>query len=251
MGARTSASTRCTCARDPTRDVQSRRGAEPWCAALERRRARLHDAGRVCRRRELALDARRAAELGRRRRCLRATTPPRQRDTPGALLPRLPLQVEPACAASGGPRSAHVRGDAVLERQLRDPKGRLERVPVRRRRAHERRPGMVAPRSHRRVQDRVRAARGSAPLARVHHRVRVPPLLRLGSVRRPRVRCRRHRAPLFAERRAATPAERSPGSGTLVSAAGSRTRRSTNRRSISVSSSASDIAVSRPRSNDA
>ena len=93
--------------------------------------ARLHDAGRACRRRKLALNAHRTAGVGPRRRCLRATTPPRQRDTSGALLPRLPLQIEPTCAASGGSRSAHLRGDAVLERELGDPEVRLEQVPVR------------------------------------------------------------------------------------------------------------------------
>ncbi len=68
---------------------------------------------------------------------------------------------------AGERRRAHLRADAVLERELGDPAADLGGVPVRRRRRDERGPGVVAADAPRGAHDRLRAARRCPPLARV------------------------------------------------------------------------------------
>ena len=93
-------------------------------------------------------------------------------------------------AAPRGRRRAHLRGDAVLERELGDATRAVGGVPVRRGHRDERGPGVVAPRAPRRARHRLRARRRRPPLARVLGGGRVAAVLRLGRVGRALV-CRR------------------------------------------------------------
>ena len=97
---------------------------------------------------------------------------------------------------------------------------------------------------------RLRAARGGAPLARVHDRHRVPAVLRLRR-RPPSTPTSRAtpRGPRSAARGAATRARSSPGSGRPGSGAGSRTRPSTSSASSPASSWASATSGSRAGSS--
>ena len=123
-----------------------------------------------------------------RRGGVRPPAPAPRRPSARALLPRLPLRARAARAAPRAWRRAHVRGDALLERQRRDPARDPRALPVPRRPHDERGPGVVAPRPPRRLRARVRAACGGLPFARVHRALGVPSVLRLGRVGGARLR---------------------------------------------------------------
>ncbi len=96
--------------------------------------------------------------------------------------------------AGAAPRSrsrAQLRGDALLERELRSHAPHLGGIPVRGRHRDERGPGMVTPHPSRGTRDRVRARGCRLPLAHVLGRRCDAPVLRLGRVRGAIVRRRR------------------------------------------------------------
>ena len=177
-----------TCARDPAGGVQPRRSADARRPRCPWRDTGLHDAGRLRRGRALACPSRRAARRRAGRRRLRQTAPARRGEPVRALLPRLPLRAGAQTTAACRPVATELPFDAVLERERGHETGRARAVPARRRRPDERGPGVVAARPPRRARNRLRAAGRRAPLARLHHRGGIPPVLRLRRVRRSGVR---------------------------------------------------------------
>ena len=149
----------------------------------------LHLAGRGRGRLGLARAARRSRALGRRTSRVRTAASSLIRTrAAGALLPRLHVRARPACPAARSGRRAHLRDDALLERQRRDPARDPRALPVPRRSDDERGPGVVPPRPPRWLLARLRATRGGPPFARVHRAVGVPAVLRLGRVGGARLR---------------------------------------------------------------
>ena len=163
--------------------------AAPACSARERARRDpgLHVAGRVADDEDWL--ARLVAPLsGDASPASTAASSRTSMQTVRAVLPRLPLRTEAERQRLVDPSRLTLPLHALLERELGDPARRARAVSARRRRDDERGPGVVSPRPSRRSRDRVRAARRRPPLARVHARHGVPSLLRLGRLRRSRVR---------------------------------------------------------------